>query len=312
MDLARQLVFQNVPFVIRSIPDVKALQARWNQAYLSKELGQMRVMVQIYKDKMLRYTDPQKLRLMELEDPEGAQELKEGPGATTRDTRSIESVLDYVAQHRGSSKNMQYAGISGREFQKFPDENITRETLAMFTPLIKEHRYLQKPTFRLGFNELRYGAHFDWHSNYLAQVAGVKRVVLFNPVEGHKLHWVNDDAHPHFRQALVWPRLNLQNQSEFPDFLGAKALQVVLHPGDMLLIPALWLHYLEAKSPVASDNAGETSLPFWLNVNSFAAYTNTEGTDRPGDGQAAYICPHGHDGKPIRGHYDVPLPRAEL
>jgi len=101
----------------------------------------------------------------------------------------------------------------------------------------------------------------------------VKRVVLFNPVEGHKLHWVNDDAHPHFRQALVWPRLNLQNQSEFPDFLGAKALQVVLHPGDMLLIPALWLHYLEAKSPVASDNAGETSLPFWLNVNSFAAYT---------------------------------------
>merc|ERR1711871_307758 len=262
---------------------------------------------------MLRYTDPQKLKLMERDNPQGARELKEGPGATRRVTRTMESVLNFAADHQGSSENMLYAGISGREFQKYPDEKIAREAFAAFLPLVKEHRYLQKPTFRLGFNELHYGAHFDVRTNYLAQVAGVKRVVLFNPVEIMKLHLVNDDFHPHFRQALVWPRLNLHNQSEFPDFLKAKALQVFLHPGDMIVIPALWLHYLEAKKPVASDNSGETSLPFWLNVNSFAAYTNTKGTDKPEDGgEAAYICPHDGAGEPIWGLYDVALPQTEL
>ena len=63
----------------------------------------------------------------------------------------------------------------------------------------------------------------------------------------------------------------------------------------MLVIPALWFHYLEAKKPEVSDNEGEASLPFWLNLNSF---TGKASGGRRGQ---LYICPHGEDGQPLRG-----------
>ena len=119
---------------------------------------------------------------------------------------------------------------------------------------------------------------------------GIKRVMLFNPLDENKFYWERNSDHPNFRHSRVWPRLNLgRNETQFPDFMMANALQVVIRPGDMLFIPPLWWHYIEAKLPVAAaDGLGATPVPFWLSINLWA------GTDN-----GKYMCPQQHQLGPM-------------
>lgn len=285
---ARALVLQNMPFVIRAVPSVNALQRRWTQEYLRNETASTPMFVYTYKDKMLDFLDGKLWVQMKTQDPKEARRIMAAPGFQERASRNMSWMFNYAERHRNSDNRMVYALTNA-----FPDQKAARDALERFVPPMKEQS-LQNPFLRIGFNELHYSAHFDYTANYLAQVAGVKRVVMFSPVEEEKLHWVRDSAHPHFRHSRVWPRLNLKRDSKFPDFMMAEALQATLQPGDVIFIPPLWFHYLEAKMPAASDNSGNTTLPFWLNINAFANMTSD------GAGQAMYICPHNKNGAPIR------------
>ena len=129
--------------------------------------------------------------------------------------------------------------------------SILLPPLEAFLPLHREIGRLEKPVLRIGFSELHYGAHFDLQTNYFAQVAGEKRVLLWNPAEHAAMDWVSNPEHPHYRQSRFWPRDSLHGNgtSRLRELRDSQALQAVLLPGDMLIIPALWFHYLEALLP---------------------------------------------------------------
>lgn len=164
------------------------------------------------------------------------------------------------AKRRGPEGRMMYAMMKHHT-----------DVLDRFLPLVRELRPQDAAIVRVGFAELQYGTHFDDFSNFLAQVEGVKRIVLFHPLEESKLSWQSDPDHPHFRDTDMWPREEVHRRNTA--FRSARALQVTLQPGDVLFIPPLWFHYVEAYRPSAA-------VPFWLSVNLWA-----DGRD------GRYMCP---------------------
>jgi hypothetical protein len=87
--------------------------------------------------------------------------------------------------------------------------------------------------------------HYDLMDNFYAQVAGKKRFLLMPPTS----HWtarIHSALHPSSRQS----HLDLENSThvakyaELIERLRADATEVVLEPGQVLFIPATWLHHV--------------------------------------------------------------------
>jgi len=200
-ELARRLVLANVPFVIRAVPAVTVLQDRWSQGYMTSALGEMQVMVQQYKDKKLRYTDSKKRA-------RSGDTKVDLLGATKRTRSTIAELFDEVV-HNSAARSMLYGATSipqsaGGPFRNdATDYNLTASMFDAFLPLVREHLNFQNPTLRFGFDPIEYATHFDWHSNFLSQVSGEKRVVLMHPHESQYLYWQRNHAHPHHRQVHV-------------------------------------------------------------------------------------------------------------
>lgn len=83
--------------------------------------------------------------------------------------------------------------------------------------------------------------HFDSISNFLAQVAGRKQVVLFPP--GQTFHvYPYPIAHPMDNFAMI--DVEQPDKERFPALRRAKALEAVLEPGDVLWLPRFYWHYV--------------------------------------------------------------------
>jgi len=95
-----------------------------------------------------------------------------------------------------------------------------------------------------------YGAlfHLDLPSNWVLAVAGPKRAVLLHPYEQGCLAVSSNHSHESYRQSPA-PILALSDwlaeHCAASDFDPPLAMQHVFEEGDLLHIPALWLHYIE-------------------------------------------------------------------
>jgi hypothetical protein len=90
--------------------------------------------------------------------------------------------------------------------------------------------------------------HCDLMTSFLAQVRGRKRVRLFSPSQHPRLYALN--AFNHYQPCLVdaaHPDL-----TRFPLFAQARALDVVIGPGDLLIVPTGWYHCVWALDDVLS------------------------------------------------------------
>jgi hypothetical protein len=90
--------------------------------------------------------------------------------------------------------------------------------------------------------------HYDPQYNFLSQLQGTKRVILFPPSETSLY------LYPHIHRSYRQSQLPLEffdqnqthpNQNLFPT-LPQSGVEVVLHPGDTLFIPPYWYHRVEA------------------------------------------------------------------
>lgn len=123
----------------------------------------------------------------------------------------------------------------------FEDMEDCNRSSANFLDLLKEENanaVTGAPTFWLGSKGARTPCHQDAYGyNIVAQIAGEKRWLLFEPNSS----WLG--AH----------RLPFEDSSTFTDVdpfeTGVVAgLQVVLHPGDVLVVPRHWFHAVECIS----------------------------------------------------------------
>ncbi len=81
--------------------------------------------------------------------------------------------------------------------------------------------------------------HWDLAQNFLSQVRGRKRILLFAPEQTSFLYpfSVNSEM-PHVSQLNI----DKPNIEKFPKFLKAKYIECILEPGEMLFIPTFWWH----------------------------------------------------------------------
>jgi tRNA wybutosine-synthesizing protein 5 len=83
--------------------------------------------------------------------------------------------------------------------------------------------------------------HYDLSENILVQILGEKRVLLWDPTQ-YSMLYLNPVGTLHDRQSRL--DVNRPDQTSFPKFMNAKALEYILRPGEMLYIPGFWMHYV--------------------------------------------------------------------
>ncbi|MFP6560932.1 cupin-like domain-containing protein [Paraburkholderia sp. B3] len=100
--------------------------------------------------------------------------------------------------------------------------------------------------------------HCDLENSFLAQVHGGKRVRLFAPHEEHNVYAL--DAFNTYRPCRV--DAGAPDLSRFPRFAKARFVEVVIEPGDLLVIPTGWFHCVWAKGATLSISrfAGDAAI----------------------------------------------------
>jgi hypothetical protein len=93
--------------------------------------------------------------------------------------------------------------------------------------------------------------HFDESFNFLAQVVGRKRLVLFSPDQTELLYpHAADSKIPTMSQVDV----ERPDFEAFPRFREAQGIEVTIGPGQMLYIPLFWWHTVRSLDPSISVN----------------------------------------------------------
>ena len=109
-----------------------------------------------------------------------------------------------------------------------------------------------KPTMFAGCNGTAASLHFDRSNNYFFQLRGLKRFILLPPSVITGLY-VAPTGHPYTRQSLIEPATLSTSTIDYDKYplakqFWGKALIADLIPGDLLLIPKFWSHFVITKS----------------------------------------------------------------
>ncbi|NXF50230.1 TYW5 protein, partial [Oceanites oceanicus] len=106
--------------------------------------------------------------------------------------------------------------------------------------------------FRISSAGLQLWTHYDVMDNFLIQVTGKKRVVLYSPRDAPFLYLSGTKS-----EVLDVDNPDLE---KYPLFVKAKRYQCFLEAGDVLFIPALWFHN------VISEEFGVALNVFWKHL----------------------------------------------
>ena len=85
--------------------------------------------------------------------------------------------------------------------------------------------------------------HYDGYHNMYVQLYGKKKFTLFRPSQ-----WTNLYPYPFLHPSHAQSQVNLSDADleRFPQVQQAHAIEAVLIPGDVLYMPPLWFHHVEA------------------------------------------------------------------
>lgn len=123
--------------------------------------------------------------------------------------------------------------------------------------------------------------HFDQADNLFLQIAGKKRFVLYAPEDAGNLYaWpvhhpldrraqvqLSGDAHAD-AGASAGLRAGVEAEASagtYPRFARARALEIILEPGDLLFLPAYWWHEVTTLAVPTGEVA--VSVSFWFNID---------------------------------------------
>lgn len=105
--------------------------------------------------------------------------------------------------------------------------------------------------------------HYDGYHNFYAQLYGTKKFTLFRPT-----NWPGLYPYPFLHPSHAQAQVNVSDASDaarhFPLIGRVEAVEVTLGPGDLLYMPPLWFHHVEALSVSISVNvwtdSGQTEV----------------------------------------------------
>ncbi|MFM0076315.1 cupin-like domain-containing protein [Paraburkholderia sediminicola] len=150
--------------------------------------------------------------------------------------------------------------IDGFAVQPLADSGASTYTEGCLLPPAWEARFSlpMLPARMFGAGQLWFGRasaaslvtrlHCDLANSFLAQIHGRKRVRLYAPAQESAVYAL--DAFNTYRPCRV--DVAAPDLTRFPRFAGAAGVDVMLEPGDLLVIPTGWFHCVWAQDHVLS------------------------------------------------------------
>uniref|UniRef100_A0A224Z6E8 tRNA wybutosine-synthesizing protein 4 n=1 Tax=Rhipicephalus zambeziensis TaxID=60191 RepID=A0A224Z6E8_9ACAR len=226
------------PAVLRGVP-VGPCTSLWNKEYLCAQGGSRDVKVHVSPHRHMDFIHKNFFyRTLPF------CELVERASSSKNTNFFISETEFYYLRTLGSDSRREPADI-GAQFPElakdvtlpkwFPDEALFSSVLRIASP------------------QLSLWTHYDVMDNFLIQVKGKKKAVLFHPNDFEYLYIQGD-------KSLVLD-VECPDLEKFPKFQKATRYEAMLTSGDILFIPALWFHNMTALDFGIAVNV------FWKNLD---------------------------------------------
>ena len=150
----------------------------------------------------------------------------------------------YYLRSLGSDERKDVSDIK-KQFPQLSDD-------IRFPSLFEPEKFFSS-VFRISSSNIRLWTHYDIMDNFLIQVTGVKKVLLYPPSDVDFMYMNGDKSEV---IDVDNPDLN-----EFPLFANTTRYEADLFVGDVIFIPALWFHNVITQSFSIGVNV------FWKHLN---------------------------------------------
>jgi len=152
------------------------------------------------------------------------------------------------------ASHMRHPAQSGRAFywnQNLGEEPFRKLTEELVTPFPIAPGILPATYLWIGPQGCNSPLHYDLPDNVFCQLKGQKSIRLFSPEDSRYLS-------PHERDSKIFfvSRIDplAPDLARFPEYRHATPLEVLMQPGEMLFIPALWWHHVTSVTDSISVN----------------------------------------------------------
>ncbi|XP_006029824.1 tRNA wybutosine-synthesizing protein 5 isoform X1 [Alligator sinensis] len=230
---------QRKPVVLKGI-DLGACTAKWTVDYLSQTAGTKEVKIHVSTVPQMDFLSKNFVyRTLPFDTfVQRAAEVKHTEYFISEDEK-------YYLRSLGEDPRKDIADIR----KQFP---LLAEDIQIPEYFAKEQFF--SSVFRISSAGLQLWTHYDVMDNFLIQVTGKKRVVLYSPRDAPYLYLAGTKS-----EVLDVDNPDLE---KYPLFLKARRYECYLEAGDVLFIPALWFHN------VISEEFGVGVNIFWKHLPS--------------------------------------------
>jgi len=224
-NMIRDFIANMVPFILRNMPEANRAKDLWTLDYIQRTLGSRKTTAKLFRDYVSFSWD------------------------TPTRKMNISSALDLIASERLDHKpylQVSVKSVHNSRHKLFNSTEMHAVREVFQHSLLSMHGFeAMKPWLRVGPNPLQVGLHYDSHPNFMMQVQGTKRIVMMHPLDEQYLQWERHGLSRSYSLSTVQPR-NDNIESKWPLFKHAAGIAHSLKPGEIIHLPPLWWHYIEA------------------------------------------------------------------
>lgn len=227
------------PFIVYNVPDVEETVLRWTHEYLLEKFDSYgERLIEKSKDNHFMYYKGKKRRVPNWTPPQ--EQLK----MTYEEFINIALTMEREEGSKvAGNSSLYYMNINAGEGRRTEwiagALKIFEKKTSFFVIEPKENKGIN---CRFGMRGVVAAAHYDGGRNFIAMIKGHKRYILQPPSQCKYLEMLQY-GHPSARHSpFDWS--NMTEVNSRPEFKSSKATEVVLAPGDVLYVPAFWMHFI--------------------------------------------------------------------
>ena len=151
---------------------------------------------------------------------------------------TIKEYIDFI--RKNTYKGNYYLS---EDIHYLSSNTIDSEINDFFSKYFMNIGHIKTNALWIGPNQSKTGLHYDKdHINLLCQVKGEKKIVLFSPLQTPYLYQSDK-----YDNGAILSHINFWNPDlkKYPLFNQAKYVEIILHEGQILIIPPFWWHAIE-------------------------------------------------------------------